>query len=329
MSDLPPTKPKRRYRWLKWLVVVILLLGVCGELVARFYLGLGDPPLSMADPEIEYLFKPNQDVNRFGNRVKYNAYSMRSDDFPKEKTDENEVRILVLGDSVINGGNQTDQSELATEIIRGRLSAELGKPVVVGNISAGSWGPGNQLAYLKRYGLFDADVVVLVISSHDASDVPTFEPTVGTSAFPDHKPVLALQEAIFRYLPRYLPGKKQPEEQPYEEPEVFAFDAEEALTKLIALIQEAGVPLVILQHASRDELREGVDPGHDAIAELAGQMGVPTVDLGPFFQLAIDQGQSVYRDNIHPNAKGQRVIAEVIEEVLLESDPPLLKLSNP
>lgn len=318
MSDMPPKKSQRRYRWLKWLVAVVLLLGVCGELVARFYLGLGDPPLSMADPEIEYLFKPNQDVNRFGNRVKYNAYSMRSDDFPKDKTDEQEVRVLVLGDSVVNGGNLTAQHELATEIVKGRLAAELGKPVVVGNISTGSWGPGNQLAYLKRYGLFDADVVVLVISSHDASDVPTFEPIVGTSAFPEHKPVLALQEAIFRYLPRYLPGNKPPEEPPYDEPEVFAFDAEGALSELIVLIQEAGVPMVILQHATRDELGEGYDPGHDAIGELARRMGVPTIDLAGSFQSAMDAGQSVYRDNIHPNTQGQRVIAEVLGEAITE-----------
>ena len=43
-------------------LLLLLLVVIAGELAARLLLGLGTPPLSMADPEIEYLFKPNQDV---------------------------------------------------------------------------------------------------------------------------------------------------------------------------------------------------------------------------------------------------------------------------
>lgn len=314
-----PVKPRKRFRLLRWLVVVVLLLGISGELVARYYLGLGDPPVSVADSEIEYLFKPSQDVSRFGNRIKYNAYSMRSDDFPREKASAEEVRVLVLGDSVVNGGNQIDQRELGTELLKAKLTAELGKPVTVGNISAGSWGPGNLLAYLKRHGLFDADAVVLVISSHDAADVPDFKPIVGVSPdFPDKKPILALEELVFRYLPRYLPGKATPAENLAEEPEATAFTALGDLEKLIELIQKAGVPLVILQHPTREELAEGYDPGHDAIADLAKEMQVPTIELAPYLQAAIDAGQNVYRDKIHPNAQGQAVLAKAMEKALLE-----------
>ncbi|MFK7788352.1 MAG: SGNH/GDSL hydrolase family protein, partial [Phycisphaeraceae bacterium] len=281
---------------------------------------LGDPPLSIADPEIEYLFKPSQDVSRFGNRIKYNAYSMRADDFSLEKTNEQELRVLVLGDSVANGGSQTDQSELATQLVQARLSEQLGRPVIVGNISAGSWGPGNVLAYVKRHGLFDADVVALVISSHDASDVPDFKPIVDVSPdFPGTKPALALEELIFRYLPRYLPGKAKPVESDAEELQPKEFTAIEDLEKLIQLIQEADVPMIILQHASRDELADGYDPGHGAIAKVAESAKVPTVELGPSFEAAINAGKNVYRDNIHPNAQGQAVLAEALEEAILET----------
>src|SRR5206468_1208991 len=143
---------------------------------------------------------PDQDCRRLGHRIKYNHYSMRSDDFPEHKTDRNELRALVVGDSVINGGVPTDQSELATEILKRRLAEDLKRPVVVGNISASSWGPPNELAYLKRYGLFDADVLVIVVSSHDYVDVPTFVPVVDVDrSFPGHKPVSALWEGIDRY----------------------------------------------------------------------------------------------------------------------------------
>src|SRR5881394_1856062 len=120
----------------KRVAFALAVLGAAGELVARYGVGLGDPPLSQADPQIEYLFKPNQDCRRLGRRVAYNQYSMRSDPFPVHKADPNEIRVMVVGDSVVNGGVLTDQSELATEVLKRKLAAKLNRPVVIGNISA-------------------------------------------------------------------------------------------------------------------------------------------------------------------------------------------------
>ncbi|WLT39310.1 hypothetical protein NON20_06955 [Synechocystis sp. B12] len=98
-------------------------------------MGLGDPPLSVTHPTIEYMFKPNQDAIRFGNRFRTNSYGMRSEELPKSKNDS-ELRVLVFGDSVINGGNLTDQSDLATEIVKSEISQN--KELTIANISAGS-----------------------------------------------------------------------------------------------------------------------------------------------------------------------------------------------
>jgi hypothetical protein len=164
-----------RNRALAGILIILFGFGSAAEWFARARLGLGNPPLSVTHPTIEYLFKPNQDVLRFGNRVRINAYGMRSDDFPTNKA-QDEFRVLVFGDSVLNGGNLTDQKELATELLSVRLEQALERPVVVGNVSAGSWGPGNWLGYAREYGFFDADAVVLLISTHDYRDNPTFEP---------------------------------------------------------------------------------------------------------------------------------------------------------
>lgn len=309
----------RTKRWKKWavgLLVVLVVMLVAGELVARFVLGLGDPPLSVADPDIEYLFKPNQEVSRFGNRIAYNAYSMRGDDFPKEKTDEQEVRVLVLGDSVVNGGSLSDQSEIATELLQDSLAEALGRPVTVGNISTGSWGPGNLLAYVERHGLFDADLVVLVISSHDAGDVPTFEPIVGTPNFPSEKPRVALEEVVTRYLPRYLPIGGG--ESTQAEKEANPTGAIDDLRGLIAFIQDQGVDLLIAQHPEKGEVTGSKQEGFEAIAAAAAAAGVPTLDLAPFYEAPIASGGQLYRDTIHPNAEGQRVIAEALHRVIVE-----------
>ena len=92
---------------------------VVGELFSKFYLGLGTPPLSITHTSIEYMFKPNQSVTRFGNSFASNEYGMRSDSLAEKSLDE--LRIMVFGDSVINGGNLTDQSELATVLLQQSL----------------------------------------------------------------------------------------------------------------------------------------------------------------------------------------------------------------
>jgi hypothetical protein len=322
-SQEPGGAPRKKRRWRRWGIrvgVVLLLMLVGGELFARFYLGLGDPPLMQADPEIEYLFKPDQDCRRFGNHIKYNHYSMRSDDFPQRKSDPNELRVLVVGDSVVNGGTLTDQSKLATTLLRDRLAADLKRPVVVGNVSAGSWGPPNELAYLKRYGLFDADVVVIVLSSHDFADVPTFEPYVGVSpAAPEHKPVLALWEGFVRYLLPKLQRQPPPPELPPLDTPATAAAIDQSLNALSAMIErarKAGAKVVVVQHFERDETLASPKPGHDQIAVRVRAAGIEPVQLGPAFEAARQRGEQPYIDTIHPTAVGHRIIATVVGDAV-------------
>ena len=138
---------RKTRKHLIWLTIAAVVAIVSGEIFARYYLGLGTPPLSITHQKIEYMFKPNQDVKRFGNHIIINQYGMRTAPFAVHKAD-GEFRIMVFGDSVLNGGNQTDHAALATTILHEKLSVAKQR-VVVGNISAGSWGPGNWLAYAK------------------------------------------------------------------------------------------------------------------------------------------------------------------------------------
>ena len=307
-TDSPVGKESRSHRrsWLAALSLSLLGLLLATECYCRFYLGFGDPPLSIADAQIEYLFAPNQHLRRFGNHIEYNAWSMRSDDFAVQKGQAGELRVMVFGDSVVNGGALTDQRDLATSILQRQLGAVLGRPVVVGNISAGSWGPPNMLAYARHFGLFQADAVVIVVSSHDYADAPTFEPTVGVNPdFPSHRPSCATWEAITRYLPRYVPmlaGRTPPVPPPTQK------DIDEslgALGDLIRLAQQKGANVVLAQHLTLAELPPGrLEEGHDAIAKTARDAGVEPFDLE-----GTGASAALYRDHIHTNQAGQAFIA--------------------
>lgn len=306
---------------------LLLFLGMIltGELVARFYLGLGTPPLSVIHPEIEYMYQPNQDVKRFGNRFVVNQYGMRSDPFATKKPSE-QIRVMMFGDSVINGGNQTDHEELATTIIQHELEAETGSDVVVGNISAGSWGPGNWLAYEKAYGFFDADIVVLVLSSHDYNDNPTFTP-LDENTHPVKKPFSALAEGVTRYLPRYLPlslSKGTDLPQVANAASGHIADSSKALQDLSRFLEQAKeqVPAVfVFQHWELAEIQEeAASSGYQYIKDICTQLGIVPTSLGPSFTASIRSGSNPYRDNIHPNSTGQQLIARSVLHTILNND---------
>jgi len=299
----------------KW-VVAGLIVGslLIGEAVARFGLGLGDPPLSVVHPTIEYMYKPNQDVMRFVKNFIINHYGMRSENFPIEKS-EKELRVMVFGDSVVNGGNLTDHADLATTLLENKLSVDNKKNSRVGNISAGSWGPGNWLAYAKDYGFFDADIIILIINSDDAHDNPTFEP-LNPDTHPQNKPLLALWEGLTRYLPRYLPqfGKSP------ETPVVGQIDEVKGMVQGIAdlksflrLARAQTSQVLVVQWPEQTELASGkFKTGYLEIKQIAEEMGVPVISMAPPVLKNMKDGGQPYRDNIHPNDLGQRIIAETL-----------------
>lgn len=301
-------------------------LFVAAELYCRFWLRMGNPPLHMSHAQIGHLFKPSQDVCRFGQRIQFNAYSMRSDDFPKEKATSNELRILFIGDSVINGGSLTDQSQLATELIQQQLKSDLDRPIVVGNASAGGWNPTNQLAYVKAFGLFDADLVVLVLSGRYMPKDPTSRPKIGEdSRFPDHSPILALQELAFRYLPGYLLRNKpsvskwpDPRKLTYEEfkkmyrKPIQTYDA--ALQLLVSTIRRNDKSLLVAIHPSAREARGAREHGYGYLLTLLLGMEIQPIHLSKAYVDALDQGSNIYRDWIHLTAMGQQVLANALYE---------------
>lgn len=312
---------RHRFRYIAaGLVACLLLLLIAGELVARFYLGLGDPPLSVADPQVEYYFKPGT-YHRIGHLIHYNAFSMRSDDISATKSDPKQLRVLVIGDSVINGGVQTDQSELATSLLQKKLSQRFGRPTFVGNISAGSWGPPNEDAYLHKFGRFDADAVILEVSGHDGADAPTFEPVVGVvPEMPDHKPVSALWEGFTRYLiPRLRAGSPPPDpsvpegSKPLSDMTLRRKECRDAIIDMADLCRSHGIPFAVMLYWAKDELENGADPSQFVLLDAVKDKQIPLLNLEQKQRDALRSGQVIFRDRIHPNVAGQRLISDALE----------------
>ncbi len=289
-----------------WAFSMFVFLFLCVELVLRFYWGFCDSPLCLSSTKYEYIYAPNQHRFRFRNQVDYNQFSQRSEAVnPKKK------HVLGLGDSVINGGVITDQSELASSL----FSMETGMQML--NISAGSWGPDNCAAYLREKGLFKAKAIVLVVSSHDAHDNMDFTPVVDVHpSYPSKQYKLACWELLDRFvIPRVLGSfqykKLDPDQAVTNGIQKKGIPFNPGFEQLRAITLSAGIPLLVYLHPEACETQAGkYNHQGDEIISWATKNNIPL-----YKGLGVEHLDG-YRDGIHLNAKGQRGLANSMEEMI-------------
>ena len=289
------------------LLGVFLSLFVVGELLLRVLWGFGTIPLYIESKQYEYIFAPNQEMTRFGVHFYVNSYSQRS-----KEPDANKKIVLGLGDSVINGGAQTDNDSLATSIVSASTEYQML------NISAGSWGPDNCAAYLKEQGLFDAKAIFVVLSSHDANDLMDFTPTVGVhKSYPKENYLLATFEVLDRYIiPRIFKTKEtlNPDEKVLKGIDKGS-DWNRGWDELKEIAKQADIPLILILHAEQSEWEVGEynDKGK-MIEQWAVENEIKLIKDITFLK------KENYRDQIHINASGQRVLANMMIKELAAMD---------
>jgi hypothetical protein len=278
---------------------------VAAEVLARNM--AGNPPLTMAHPATEYMFRPNQDVTRFGNRFFVNELGMRSTALPK---DGREI-VLVFGDSVVNGGVLTDQSKIATEVSSNRQ-------IFFANISAGSWGPGNILGYIDTYGFLGAKTALYVMSSHDLNDQPTCEP-LNLGSHPSEAPVSVLFDLFIRYVPRYAPqagaellqrftGQSGPK------PDCLP-SGRSGLDDIMSIIErtrQAGLKTCLIAHSTIKEIESGRPTELDVFISTYINRFIPIVRLSDLIISGESNIRVAFRDDIHLSDKGQGYLATAL-----------------
>ncbi|MEM6517972.1 MAG: SGNH/GDSL hydrolase family protein [Cyanobacteria bacterium P01_D01_bin.71] len=301
--------------------LIVLSLGAI-ELALRFFFGFGKPPLYIADPQTGYRLAPNQRTKRFGNVFVINEYSMRGGAItPQPEIDT--LRILLLGDSIVNGGWWTDQSEILSVRLQQQLTKMLSAAhtnVEVLNASANSWGPRNELAYAAKFGTFDSQVMVLLLNTDDLfATAPTSVQVGRDRAYPQKYPPLALVELLGRLI-------KSP-----AIPELEAIQQEggdrvgvnlEAVRQLQHLAQQADCRLIL---AMTPLLREVQPPGprdyelkaRQRVQQFAEFEQILYIDFLADFQTTADSAD-LYRDHIHLSPQGYALVSQTLSTAVLK-----------
>ena len=302
------------------LIALFSLAGIAiiVETGLRLFLGLGNPPLYIGDEEIGYLLAPNQAIRRRGNRIQINQYSMRSGEIGEEKP-QGSTRIMLLGDSIVNGGWWTDQKDILSELIETELVKNAsGSEIQVFNASTNSWNPRNELAYLKRFGLFEADVLVLVINTDDLFGTAPTSVVVGKDLnYRDRNPPLALVELYERYFSKQPPIPEL-EAVKKEGGDRVGFNLE-AITAINAIANSQNTQFILAMTPLLRELESGSrdyeQKARNRLLSFVTRQQITYIDFLPIFA-DFPQPEFLYRDRIHLSPQGETIVSKTLVEAI-------------
>lgn len=297
-----------------WIAVAMfagLLLAL--ELAAR-WAGLGKP-LLYEKTAYGYRVVPGQTLERFGHRLSYNDYGMRSESVAA-RPDPGVLRVLCVGDSITFGSAATDQAQTYPYQLQALLERQgEGARYEVLNISAGGWAMENEEGWLLEHGVYGSQAVVLQVATHDLFQDKAGSEVVGTHAsFPERAPLLALQELMVRYvLPRISQRLKlrDPGEVLYHHDRDDVARTMATLERIARLVRSQGAELFVLfveqpkGYEPDDELtRYGKARLHAKVEELA----IPLILTAAAMEAA--GGTRAFFDGLHPNSLGNGVMAQ-------------------
>ncbi len=334
MAQDPPNRTRWRTRLAVLLgtLVVLLLLFEAG---ARIYARTQNKQRGMDyDPVLGYRMRP--DVVKVGSQWSAdepawtNSQGWRDEEMPRERNPDKR-RVVVLGDS-FTFGMGVDYGQRFSEYL------ELHPQLEVYNMGINGYGPDQACLLLEEEALdYDPDLVVLVTYiSNDVDDVrysrnghwpkPHFLLEDGELVLvpPERTWDVNLRlssylgEGLFDTWRLRLPDRVR----------AAAWKEADTVPLLVAIgarmqsrCQEAGVPFLVLFGHHPHRVSEGPWENERRALEGFRELGIPTIDSLPAIRAASEAGQELFLPNIHWNAAGHRLIADLLWDeirVLLE-----------
>jgi len=288
-------------------LLVAALLAVAVLAGAEIYLrtsGIVDFPLYDVSPSLGYIPKPSQSgVFLDKNRWTFNDKSMGAGPW----NPGGHPNILLIGNSVIMGGNPYDQPQKIGPLLEGALDNRY----VVWPIAAGGWTDVNEARYLQQHPEVSSRAGFFVWE-YMHGGLGGLNPWQGEYAFPTRRPLWASGYVFRRYvLPKFisLPVRELPPDEAARPENIALF--EDRIAALTAGKQSpAGLIFLYPDKAQLLTARSGAKwlPDKEFLQRICAAHGVILVDIADDPQW----DPSLYRDGVHPSAKGNAVLARIL-----------------
>jgi hypothetical protein len=269
------------------------------------------PVYEVRDDDVAYVYAAQQS----GRFLRRNAWAVNDRHMPTPRPwDPARLpNLLVIGNSIVAGGNPYDQSEKVASRVEGRTDGRYS----VWPVAVGGWSTTNQIAFLEG----NPDVVrasTLFVWVHTSGGLRGPNPWLGDDAFPRRRPAWATAYVLRRYLqPQLRVAWKQPPAPPRAGTDADASGAnlvrfEHTVAALASASgrRHPGVLVLYPTRAQVDAARRGIEwlPERADLEGVAARYGVLVKDLTRHPEWAV----GLYRDEIHPTVAGNEVLARIV-----------------
>ena len=289
---------------------VLLLLALI-ELAIRA-LGVVDFPLYDLDASFGYAPRPTQSGTLLRrNRWVFNDHSMGVD-APWRPGDR--IDLLLVGNSIVMGGNPYDQRDKLAPLLQSALSETT---CTVWPVAAGGWSTLNEIGFLERHPdlIQGADYVVWELMPGQMSSVT---PWGGETLQPTHAP---------RWATGYLALKAWRQQFRAQAPLPLVTSDQlsanfERLNQTLSQVSRLGSSEsrgVLFLYPDREQL-VAARAGHEWVPERSRIERLAQAHSMRLLDVARDPSWTdrLYRDNVHPTPEGNAVLAKMLARVLVE-----------
>ena len=335
-------------------IFVFLVLVLLLELAARVFLD----PVSRVNftaiprsiimkpdyPGVPYQLRPNGlGKQNFGSNpdgyfdedstltYRINSLGFRGAETTLEKPD-NTVRIVVIGDSFTFGSGVRSEHTFPSAMDDFFSEKNLEKDIEVLNLGAGRYNTVNEVSLLfHRGGRFDPDIVVICFFLNDTNAGGTakaFSTWVPEEQLPLWRRYSRLADIMATRFERQRASEALVENyiDSFRDNAPGWVNSRKALASARKLSEEQGFELVlaiypVLWSLSDDYPFAGI---HETITDYASGLGMPVLDLQPFYSGFDGPELWAHPNNQHPNAEAHRVAGNALSEYLLSVYPDIL-----
>jgi hypothetical protein len=302
----------RRTRWVRVALGLVALLGLT-ELGLRVA-GLGEFPTYLKDNHFGYIPKPNQ-AGRFLQRNEW-VFNDRSMGVATPWQASDRTDILLVGNSIVLGGNAYNQSDKLAPLMQSQLRASCS----VWPVAAGGWATVNSARYLQAHPdlIEKSDFFVWQFMTGQMDHA---SPWLGETRFPTSHPVWATGYVLRKFWSeRSTPMNGTALEQPSEAGKNY--DEFEGLIQKLAAKSQQSPRGIILAYPTLEQLRlarQSRDwlPDRQRLERLAKINDVLLLDLAALPGWT----EGMYWDEVHLNPFGNVVLASVLSDIVTAQAP--------
>jgi hypothetical protein len=292
------------------LTVAVLGLFVLTEAALRSA-GAVDFPIYHVDDGIGYLPEPNQSGSFL--RTHSWVFNDRSMGTREHWNPAGHPNILLIGNSVVMGGNPYDQKHKLGPL----LQRDIGADYALWPIAAGGWTNVNEMVYLRR----NPDVAAsprLFIWEYMSGGLSAPNSWHGEYVFPTKRPRYATWYVFRRYVwPHFFPADTNELPPVGEVSPVYRAEFESAVNSLSRATAADRPGIIFLYPKESEYLRAkaGKDwlPERADVNRIAAANGVTVIDIA----VRPEWNAQLYRpDHTHPTIQGNAVLARILADAV-------------